>query len=147
MDRFQLVQHPPEAFIAARAGPSALDAKAVALADDVDVRQMHDPPQPGIVRPPVEGGEIARLGHGGVGHAPDEGGDGEIGADQDDAVGKRHADEAAPAADLGEAAEQLCARPNEIEHEQGNGADQEPGGKSRGCAQFRVLILARRLDE
>ena len=37
MDRFQLVQHPLEAFIAARARPSALDAKAVSLSDGMEV--------------------------------------------------------------------------------------------------------------
>jgi hypothetical protein len=40
----KLVQHPLQSVIAARARSSALDAKAVALADDMDVRQMHDAP-------------------------------------------------------------------------------------------------------
>src|SRR4029077_12116318 len=105
------------------------DAKAVALADDVDVRQMHDPPEPDILRPPVEGGEVAGLSHGGVGHAPDEGGDGEIGGNQDDAIGECHADEALPGPDLGEGPEELCARPDEIEHEEREAADQDAGGK------------------
>ncbi len=49
--------------------------------------------------------------------------------------------------DLGEAAEEFGAWPDQIEHEQGNAADHEAGGEGRAGAQFGILILARRLCE
>ena len=95
----------------------------------------------------LEGGEVARLRRGGVGHAPDQGADGEIAHDHHDAVGERDTDEAPPAADLGEAAEKLGARINEIEHEERDGADEKACRDGRGGAQLRVLVLAAALGE
>ena len=133
--------------IAARAGPPALDAKAVALADDMDVGEMHDPPCLRAGGTLLEGGEVARLRRGGVGHAPDQGADGEIAHDQHDAVGERDTDKAPPAADLGEAAEELGAGIDEIEHEERDGADEKACRNGRGGAQFGVLVLAAALGE
>ena len=44
VDVVQPRQHPAQPLVAARTGPPALDAKAVALADDVEVRQVRDAP-------------------------------------------------------------------------------------------------------
>ena len=44
VDRFELGEQPLQPLIAARARSSALDAEAVALADGMDVGEMHDAP-------------------------------------------------------------------------------------------------------
>ena len=80
---------PPQPLVAARAAPPALDPEAVALADDMDVGEMRDPPDAAARRRGVEGFEVERLVHAGVGEAPDERGRGEIGRHDDDGVGER----------------------------------------------------------
>ena len=84
---------PFEALVAARAAPSALDAKAVALADDMDVGEMSDPPDAAADGRGVERFEVERLVHGRVGEAPDERGRREIGRHDDDGVGERRHDQ------------------------------------------------------
>ena len=138
-------KQPLQPLIAARAGSTALDAEAVALPDGMDVGEMHDAPSSRVIGALLEGGEIAGLRGGGVGHAPDQGADGEIPHDQHDAVGERHADKAPPSADLGEAAEQLGARIDEIEHEQGDDADEKARRNRRAGAEFAYWSLLPRL--
>jgi len=68
----ELGQGPLQPDVAARADPPALDAKAVAFADNVDVRKMGNPPDP-LPRPRrVERLEIERLIHRRIGEAPHE---------------------------------------------------------------------------
>ena len=56
VDRLKPGQHPRQPLVAARAGPAALDAEAVTLTDDVQVRKMRDAPRCGrSVGGPVEG--------------------------------------------------------------------------------------------
>ena len=58
--------------VAARPGPPAFDAEAVALADAMDVGEMHHPPDAPVRRRRVKGLEVERLVRAGVGEAPDE---------------------------------------------------------------------------
>ena len=63
---------PSQALVAARAAPPALDPKAIALADDMDVGEMRDAPDAAVWWRGVERFEVERLVHGRVGEAPDE---------------------------------------------------------------------------
>ena len=90
VDRFELIEQAPQPVIAARARPAAFQAKAVALADHVDVGEMNDAPGARVLRQCGEFAERARLRHDGIGKAPDQGGDGEIGRDRGEAVGERY---------------------------------------------------------
>ena len=89
--------------------------------------------------------EIARLRHGGVGEAPDQRGDGEIGGDRGDAVGERDHRHLLPGLDLRQAAVEMGVRPDQPEHEQGEAADENAGdGRRRrraACARCASLAL------
>ena len=146
-EHLQFAQRSLESFIAARASSSTLDAKAIALANHMDVRQMRDAPQTCPIWPGVEGSEIAGLLHHGIRHSPYQAADGEIAGDEHGAVGERYDDDAAPGPDLREAAEEVRAGPDEIKHKQRQPADQEAGRNGRGSTQLGVLIFAPFLCE
>ena len=82
-----------QALVAARAGPSALDAKAIALADDMDVGEMRDAPDAAARGRGVERFEVERLVHARVREAPDERRRREIGRHDDDCVGEGRQDQ------------------------------------------------------
>ena len=84
---------PPHALVAARPAPPALDPEAIALADDMDVRQMRDAPDATARRRSVERFEVERLVHARVREAPDERSRGEICGHDDDRVGERGQDQ------------------------------------------------------
>ena len=84
----QAIHRLDQAIVAARPGAPALDAETVALADDMDVGQMRDAPDASAVARAVEGLQIERLVAGGVGEAPEQCGDREIGGHDDDRVGE-----------------------------------------------------------
>ena len=89
VDVLELPQQPAEAIIALRARPAALDAEAIALADDVNVGQVRDAPSAGAGRRLGKTGRSRGGGHRRIGEPPHERGDGEIGADDDHGVGER----------------------------------------------------------
>ena len=90
--------------VAAGPGAAALDAKTVALADDVDVREMRDPPHARAGRRVVERCKIERLVGRGVGKAPDERSGREISRHQGDRVGDRRRDQEVRRQDIGDRA-------------------------------------------
>src|SRR5262249_38039044 len=67
VDRIELPEQPLEALIAARAQPPALETEAVALADHMNVGQMHDAPPPSTTRGRLKRDERVRLVHRGDG--------------------------------------------------------------------------------
>jgi hypothetical protein len=90
VERVQLREHPPQAVVTARPRSAALDAKAVALAHHMKIRQMSHAPCATCMRAGVEAMEIAGLGHCRIGDCPYERGSREIDGDQHDAVGQSH---------------------------------------------------------
>jgi hypothetical protein len=84
MQRLQLREQPSQALVAARPRPAALEAEAVALADDVQVRKVRDAPRAAIGGAFIEMLEVAGLGHGRIGDPPDQRGSREIPGDQHD---------------------------------------------------------------
>ena len=85
--------HPLHALVAARPAPPALDAKAITLADDMDVGQMRHSPDTTARRRCVEPFQVEWLVHARVGEAPDERRRREIGRHDHDRVGERGQDE------------------------------------------------------
>ena len=76
----ELLQQALEPLVAARARSSALDAEAITFADHMDVGEVDDAPRARrLARRLGEARQVARLRHGGIGEAPDQRGDGEIG--------------------------------------------------------------------
>ena len=87
MNRLEPDQDPFEAIVAARTAAAAFEAKAVALADDVNVGQMSDTPGALAGGRRIEESQIDRLIHARVRYAPDQRRNREVGRDQDDGVG------------------------------------------------------------
>ena len=79
--------------VAARPAPTALDAKPIALAHDMDVGEMRDAPDPTARGRSVERFEVERLVHARVGEAPDERGRREVGRHDDNCVGESRHDQ------------------------------------------------------
>ena len=100
-----------EPLVAARAAASAFDAKSVAFADDMNIREMRDPPDARARRRGVEGLEIERLVGAGVGKAPDERPDREIDRHDDGSVGDRRNDEEARGDEIRHRSYPLSLRP------------------------------------
>ena len=113
----ELRQHLSQPFVAARSRSPALDAKAIALADDMEsdrctIRHVR------LVRAVVKDVHIVGRRHGGVRNRPDERGDRDIAADQHDAVGQR---DAGPGAAVSE--------DREIARQYANGQASQPGAR------------------
>ena len=117
-----------EPLVAARAGAPALDAKAVALADDMHVGEMRDAPDAVAGAGVVEPLEIERLVGGRVGEAPDERGDREIGGHDDDRVGDRRKDEELRRGEIGDRADPARRRPRRERDQRRDGEEKQPGG-------------------
>ena len=118
VDLVQSRQGLPEPLVASRAGPSALDPEAVPLAHGVDVGQMRYAPGPAALRPRIKGTQIARLGHGRVGYAPDERRPAEIARDNHDGVRQRDRDEQVRRREIREVADPARGRPSERDEPQ-----------------------------
>src|SRR5262249_11594059 len=71
-DDLQLCQRLSKSFVAARTRSAALDAKAILLADHMNVGQMSDTPKPTGDRWCAIFLEVARLAKGGIGNGPDQ---------------------------------------------------------------------------
>ena len=78
-----------EPSVALRSGPSAFDPEAVALADNVDVREVCDAPGRPAGRSVIEGFAVQRLRQVRVGDAPEQRGRRDVARDQHDAVVER----------------------------------------------------------
>ena len=88
VERLELREQPLEPCVAARTRSSALDAKPVTLADDVEIGQMRHPPLAAGLKASLESVIIAGLRHGRVGEGPHQRAHGEINRNQNDAVGQ-----------------------------------------------------------
>ena len=97
--------------VAARAGPPALHAKAVAFADNMDVGKMSHPPDPLAQARGVERLEIERLLHRRIGEAPHERRQGQIGRHDHDGVGERRQNELMGDRQIGSRADPARRRP------------------------------------
>ena len=134
--------HPPRPFVAARSAPPALDAEAIALADDMDVGEMRHPPDPPVRRRAVEPLEVERLVRAGVGESPDERGCGEVGRHDDDGVGERGQDQLERRGEIRRRSDPPRRRPNgdrdqggdQSEEDSGAGAAHRPHARELGAA-------------
>ena len=139
MDGRDALQDAREAAIAARPAAPAFDAKAVLLADEVNVRQMRDPPGR-AAGGGIESAEIGRLVHQRIGKAPDQRGNRKIGADHDHGIGQRRQNEAAHI-------QQIACRTDPTRRGPDGGGDQQgdeahdDGGRGRAD---RTQTCARR---
>src|SRR6202043_1013658 len=88
VERLELREEPLEPCVAARTRSSALDAKPVVLADNVEVGQMRHPPLAAGLKASLESVKIAGLRHGCVGEDPHERARRKIDRNQNDAVGE-----------------------------------------------------------
>jgi len=106
MDRVQQRKQPVESLISARTCPAALDPKAIALADNVNIRQVGDAPRPVSARTSRKITKIPKPGHGRVGEGPDERGDGEVCGDKHNTVGQRDGNQIARRSKIGDLSQQ-----------------------------------------
>jgi hypothetical protein len=140
-----------KAVISARSRSSAFDAKAVALADDMDVGEMRDPPDASGVRWHIESLEIERLVAGRLGEAPDERGDRQIGGHDEDYVRYRPDDEEMRRHEVGDGAGPVCERPCGESDRGRNHEHEQPRGGAASCAYARKLgacsTFQRALDQ
>ena len=119
MDGVEPGQYTCQPFVAARAGPSALDAEAVALADHVQVRQVRDAPSSAARLRPVECRKIAWLIHQRVGEPPDEGRRRQIPAQEHHGIGQRRHDKPVRCGQVRDPADPPRGRPREQHYAQG----------------------------
>ena len=91
VERIEFPQDGLKTRIAARTGPAALDPETIALADEVNIREVGDAPNAVTRNGGIECRKIARLPQRRVGGCPHQGGYCHIGADDDDAICERHA--------------------------------------------------------
>ena len=135
----QSVHRFDQAIVSARSGAPALDAEAIALADDMDVGQMRDTPDSGGGSRLVEGFEIERLVSGGVGEAPEQRGDREIGGHDDDRVGDRREHEGVRRHQVVDRADPLRRGPCDDGDRARHGEQEQAGGGAASRAQARKL--------
>jgi hypothetical protein len=140
-----------KAVVPARPRAPALDAEAVALADDMDVGQMHDPPDAGAVRRLIESLEIERVVAGRLGEAPDERGCRQIGGHDEDCVGNRPDDKDARRHEVGDRADPMGEGPRGESDGARHREEEQPRGGAASCAKAResraCLALERALDQ
>ena len=134
---FKPGQHPRQPLVAARSRSAAFDAEAVALADDMQVRQMNDAPGAAVCRR-VERRKVARLIHRRIGDPPRQGGHGQIRAQENNRVGQCRNHEPQRRSQVGDIASPARHRPREPHEKQRNPAQENPRGRGGGSAQPRA---------
>ncbi|WP_324614923.1 hypothetical protein [Hyphomicrobium album] len=150
MNVFEQTQQPAKAIIALRARPAALDAKSIALTDDMDVGQVRDAPCPrtGCRRRKLR--QIPRRRHRRIRQSPSECSDREIGADDDQGVGERDPGEVLEGEQIAHLAAPARCRPRHAQYPQRQRADQQArrGRRPRpkplsaaSCSAFRKHAL------
>ena len=143
VDCVELGEQRFEPLIPAGSGPAALDAKTVPFPNDVDVREMRDPPCATCMRAGLETVEIARLGHRRIGDCRYQRGGRQIGQDQHDAVGQSHAGQQVRGSEIRDGADPARARPDKPQRQQRERADDDPGRGGRGRAPAAAAGLGR----
>jgi hypothetical protein len=138
VDGVEPVQKPLQPAIAARPGASALDAKSVALADRVQVREVRDTPRPTAGRRSVEGAQVTRLIHGRIGEPPRERGRRKIAPEEHDGIRQRREHEALGPGQVPDIADPACSRPCERHDPQGDGTSNQSGAGRRCRTQARM---------
>ena len=129
---------PSHALVAARPAPPALDAKAIALADDMDVGKMRHPPD-AAARRRVERVEVERLVHARVGEAPDERGRREVSRHDDDSVGERGPDQMMRDREIRGRSDPPRRRPDEGSDDASDGGEQDSGAGAAHRPHTRKL--------
>ncbi len=137
---------PSQALVAARPAPPALDAKAIALADDMDVGEMRDAPDAAAWRRGVEGFEVERLVHRGVGEAPDERSRREVSRHDDDGVGERRHDQMMGDRKIRGRSDPPRLRPDESRNQRRDDGEKNSGAGAAYRPHARQLGSAARLQ-
>ena len=128
-----------QAVVSPGPGAPALDAETIALADDMDIGQMRDAPDAGGRARLVEGFEIEGLVSHGVGEAPEQRGDREIGRHDGDRVGERRDHEGVRRQEIVDRADPARRGPCDDGDRARHGAEQQSGGGATSRAQSREL--------
>ena len=123
-----------------------LDAKAIALADDMDVGQMRDPPGATAWRRRIEGDEVERLVHSGVREAPDERTRREVSRHDDDGVGERGPDQLMGDRKIRGRSDPPRRRPSNARDQRRDGGEKNPGAGAAHRPQARKLRPAAGLE-
>ena len=130
------------ALVAARPAPPALDAKAITLADDMDVGQMRHPPDATVRRRSVERFEVERLIHARVGEAPDERSRRKVSRHDDDGVGERGPDQLMRDGEIRRRSDPPCRGPNKSRDQRRDGGEKNSGAGAAHRPHARQLRSA-----
>ncbi len=113
MNVLEAIQDLSQPVVSSRAAAAALDPKAVALADDMHIRDMGDAPGACPGGEGIDCLEILRLIHGSIGNAPGERANRQIAGDDHDGIGQRGSNQHLRARQIGQHARPARVRPGE----------------------------------
>ena len=133
MDDIQQLKHSVQSPVSARAGSAAFDSKTVALAYDMNIRQVSDAPRAARDRVCWKRAEIKRLRHRRISEGPDQCSDREIGAHQHDTVGYGDGSQVVRRSEVDKIAQPARARPENQYYHRCNATDND----TRRCCDDR----------
>ena len=130
VDRVQFGNCLQEPFVSLRSRSSALDTKSIALAHNMNIREVNHAPLSIALRVGGEGEQIPRLGHCRICDAPSKSREGKIDTDDDDRVCKCDRYEKVQGREVSETPYPARSRPCRCGQPERNCADQQ--GRHRG---------------
>ena len=144
-----------EPLVALWPGATAFNAESVSFAHHMQVREMRYPKAPAGWRRRCELADVVRVARPGVGQAPDQRGEGQIGGNEHRAIGDRGHDEPARRRDIDRSRDEPCAWPGDEHGHRGEREQQDAGAcrsegpepRPRHAARLRHQRLAQLADD